>query len=170
MQSTYITYTLSGVLTGEDAQISGNTGLKDAGSESFTLTATNPNYTGSVTTTLTIKSIDPTVTWPVYSGTYYEDRLNTATDYTTAPGDDMDTECGPVTKTDLILHLKTELKLLVLVLLLPAQGAGPPTPASQSPGGCEPRPVPHGFNLPHANTHTTCFTVQIKSIRHHGAG
>lgn len=92
------------------------------------------------------------------------------TDYTTAPGDDVNTECGPVTKTDLILHLKTELKLPVPVLLLPALGAGPPTPASHSPRGCEPRPVPHGFNLPHANTCTTCFTVQIKSTRHHGAG
>lgn len=56
------------------------------------------------------------------------------TDCRTAPGEDVDLEHGTVTKTDLILHLKTELKLLVPVLLLPTQGAGPQTPASRSPG------------------------------------
>lgn len=44
-----------------------------------------------------------------------------------------------MTKTDLILHLKTtELKLLVPVQLLCAQGAGPQTPASHSPGAVSP--------------------------------
>lgn len=44
-----------------------------------------------------------------------------------------------MTKTDLILHLRTtELKLLVPVRLLRAQGAGPQTPASHSPGAVSP--------------------------------
>lgn len=68
------------------------------------------------------------------------------TDCRTAPGEDVDIEHGTVTKTDLILHLKTT------EAACPC--AAPSRPGSRAPDSCqpltrgwEPRPVPHGFTL-----------------------
>ncbi|MBQ2891305.1 MAG: InlB B-repeat-containing protein, partial [Bacilli bacterium] len=81
-----ITYSVEGLISGDSTpSVTGNVSQVNAGTYNTTLVIDSNNYSGSLATSLIINKINPTVTWPVYNNTYYEDRLNISKDYTTAP-------------------------------------------------------------------------------------
>ena len=91
-KSQYITYTVTdGSTVLSNIAVDGNDGWTNAGNYGeVTLTIDDTNYSGSAKATVVVKKAKAVTQWPVYDHSardenYYEDRVNAATDYTTAP-------------------------------------------------------------------------------------
>ena len=71
-QTQYITYVLSGSITGDSITVTGNDGLLEVGSGTFTLAVNDNNYYCSeeLVVTLTIKPANVTLTLPTHTGKY----------------------------------------------------------------------------------------------------